>query len=338
MEFSIENSRIAWVDWAKSISMFLVVLGHCHIRESEQFVIQYIYSFHMMLFFFLSGLLCKRGLSVETFKKDFKYLILPYFTYGLVLVLFYFLRLRSFDYLLLLSKFIDLVVGLDAGIGPIWFLPALFLCKQMYYFVKKVKNVNIVLYYVLVVFSLLGAYFISSYNINSPLFSDSALCGLPFFIMGNESFLLWNKLSQYNIKLRLLLIFVLMLISVVLCYFNGFVVMANCLFGKSILLYYANSLSAIASIILLCALLESVQYRFVVVASRCSIVVLGIHSIPLIILNYYFPLLFGIEPSTYSFFMAFIYSVVVYVICYLFFVNIAVRYPIFWGVKGFEKK
>lgn len=40
------DNRILWIDWAKSIGMFLVILGHCHIRESEQIVTQYIYSFH----------------------------------------------------------------------------------------------------------------------------------------------------------------------------------------------------------------------------------------------------------------------------------------------------
>lgn len=78
------DNRILWIDWAKSIGMFLVILGHCHIRESEQIVTQYIYSFHMMLFFFLSGILCRRDLSLTSIKKDIRYLIFPYLVYGLI--------------------------------------------------------------------------------------------------------------------------------------------------------------------------------------------------------------------------------------------------------------
>lgn len=47
------KQRIVWIEWARSICMFLVVLGHCRICESEFFLVQFIYSFHM-LFFFLS--------------------------------------------------------------------------------------------------------------------------------------------------------------------------------------------------------------------------------------------------------------------------------------------
>ena len=52
--------------------MYLVILGHCHIRESEHFVVQFVYSFHMMFFFFLSGMLCKRELCIASLKKDTK--------------------------------------------------------------------------------------------------------------------------------------------------------------------------------------------------------------------------------------------------------------------------
>ncbi len=43
--------RIIQVDWAKSICMFLVVFGHCHIQPSLQLISQVIYSFHIPLFF-----------------------------------------------------------------------------------------------------------------------------------------------------------------------------------------------------------------------------------------------------------------------------------------------
>lgn len=46
-------SRIKWIDNARAIGILLVVLGHSLIPASIQ---TYIYSFHMPLFFFLSGL------------------------------------------------------------------------------------------------------------------------------------------------------------------------------------------------------------------------------------------------------------------------------------------
>jgi acyltransferase len=81
-EIFITFNRINWIDWSKSICIFLVVLGHTHLKESQSYIIQYIYTFHMPLFFMLSGLLCKKYFFYRRLiKKDFIYLIIPYCTY-----------------------------------------------------------------------------------------------------------------------------------------------------------------------------------------------------------------------------------------------------------------
>jgi len=49
------GNRIIWIDWAKSLCMVLVVFGHCHFQD--HLLSHIIYSFHIPLFFFLSGLL-----------------------------------------------------------------------------------------------------------------------------------------------------------------------------------------------------------------------------------------------------------------------------------------
>ena len=36
------GGRIVWIDYAKSLCMFLVILGHTHLQESQHFVIQVI--------------------------------------------------------------------------------------------------------------------------------------------------------------------------------------------------------------------------------------------------------------------------------------------------------
>ena len=66
------KNRIIWVDWAKSVCMFLVVLGHCHIQSSMYMITQVIYSFHIPLFFFISGLLCPKHFSKSTLLKDIR--------------------------------------------------------------------------------------------------------------------------------------------------------------------------------------------------------------------------------------------------------------------------
>lgn len=47
------KKRILWIDYAKAFAMFFVVIGHVN---SGNYLTNWIYSFHMPLFFFLSGI------------------------------------------------------------------------------------------------------------------------------------------------------------------------------------------------------------------------------------------------------------------------------------------
>lgn len=75
----MENSRIAWIDIAKGLGIFLMVCGHTSIPD---YLSNYIWSFHMPLFFIISGMLynpnkLRNGFGVF-FKKKFKTLVIPY--------------------------------------------------------------------------------------------------------------------------------------------------------------------------------------------------------------------------------------------------------------------
>ena len=119
-----KTERVVWIDWAKSICMFTVILGHCHIHMDYQFVTQFIYSFHMMFFFFLSGILCKREISFDSVKKDINYLLLPYFTFGILLIVFDSLRAGTFSLNLFFIKTLFFIFGW----WPIYWTYMVFTC------------------------------------------------------------------------------------------------------------------------------------------------------------------------------------------------------------------
>ena len=52
------KKRLHWLDYSKTIGMYLVILGH--VKNNTLLLKSIIYSFHMPLFFFLSGFLHKR--------------------------------------------------------------------------------------------------------------------------------------------------------------------------------------------------------------------------------------------------------------------------------------
>lgn len=87
----MENRRFDWVDTARGIGILLVVYGHVldGLRKGSSYVPGFtydvIYSFHLALFFFLSGFFIKKFLSIpfkEAILSKVRTIIVPYFIFG----------------------------------------------------------------------------------------------------------------------------------------------------------------------------------------------------------------------------------------------------------------
>ena len=76
-------NRIEWIDTAKGIGLLLVIFEHLSIP----YVTAWIYTFHMPLFFFLSGVVFsgEKYTFQEYLKKRVKALVIPYFSLGLII-------------------------------------------------------------------------------------------------------------------------------------------------------------------------------------------------------------------------------------------------------------
>lgn len=75
-----DQKRIFWIDQLRGLAFFFVVLGHVYTPES---VNAFIYSFHMPLFFFISGLTLNPDKLIRTpmkqiFMNNVKRLLIPY--------------------------------------------------------------------------------------------------------------------------------------------------------------------------------------------------------------------------------------------------------------------
>lgn len=123
--------RIPWIDAAKGMGLLCVILGHLHVP----FVATWIYTFHMPLFFFLSGLVFSgKKYDFGTFlKKKLKSLVLPYFTLGGVIFGFFCIvyavqKQPASAYLEMLRDFL-----VQEHFWTVWFLACLFLVEILYY-------------------------------------------------------------------------------------------------------------------------------------------------------------------------------------------------------------
>lgn len=144
------DKRISWIDYAKTLCIFLVVLGHSQIPMSYKSIF---YVFHIPLFFFISGTL----FSFEKYpkysvflKKRILQLVIPYFFFNAVTYIFWiFIGRKVGDDINLghepLKQFIGIFWGNDANhylehCAPLWFLTCLFVVENLFYLVFKRLN------------------------------------------------------------------------------------------------------------------------------------------------------------------------------------------------------
>jgi len=328
------KQRVVWIDWAKSICMFLVVMGHCHIQPSMHLIQQIIYSFHIPLFFFFSGLLRTKEYTLVSLKKDINYIIIPYFVFGLFQIIIHSILTKDFSFLFFWGNTKLLLCGTDASIGAIWFLPALFICKLLFLILQEIWQKTIIPQIIIIILSLFPAYFISLYNINIPLFTDSALFGLPFFFIGSTCLPYINIIITKSISSIASLTTVFLILTIILSIHNGFVCVASCEYGDNLLMYYLNSMTGIAAIIGICLLLNKFHFEFITTTSYGTVVTLGFHGIFLLFLQYYIPKLAGFYTSTISIPIAIIYSTITYILCY-YIIKYGDRYcPQLLGLRG----
>lgn len=113
-----KKGRKAYIDVIKGIAMFLMLVGHSGMKNP---LIQFIYSFHMPLFFFAAGMTSRTDVSyLQYAEKRVKSLLVPYL---LAACVYSDGSYKSFLYVIYASRASIEKAGSST---PLWFLPCLF--------------------------------------------------------------------------------------------------------------------------------------------------------------------------------------------------------------------
>ena len=141
MSLSTSAERVKWVDYAKGIAILLVIVGH---TVTNPVIHGAIFSFHMPLFFILSGYTTKRADSAEVLKqralKTFLQLIIPaYILWAIHMVILFVYGMAHYSawQLSIAALFAGCVSYEICGVpipsfGMSWFLVTLFLTRNLY--------------------------------------------------------------------------------------------------------------------------------------------------------------------------------------------------------------
>ncbi len=179
--------RITWIDSARSAGLLLVVFGHTLYSSSLTTLQQLIYSFHMPLFFLLSGFVCSDRDSTpfsSFFAKKARRLLLPYAAYSLISSAVSFFRYPGIRLREILLRF-SFYYAKPLLLAPIWFLFTLFeiLILERLLHIRQKKPV-FQLASALAAFAAGGMLYLLRRRFILPFGIDKMLIGYGFFISG----------------------------------------------------------------------------------------------------------------------------------------------------------
>lgn len=90
--------RIQFIDRLKGLAIILVVIGHLGLSQVNEGIVKFIYTFHMPLFMFLSGIVIATPPHLIKVIKKWQRFIVPFFVVGLLSVIYRDLSLQDFVY------------------------------------------------------------------------------------------------------------------------------------------------------------------------------------------------------------------------------------------------
>ncbi|PWH15101.1 MAG: hypothetical protein DDG60_06620 [Anaerolineae bacterium] len=199
-------SRLLYIDIAKGIGILLVALAHNGTAGYAPFLHHWIYSFHMPLFFFLSGLFFRPEISFwDVLRRRFESLLKPFF-FGIFLIYFGAVFFDTMGIPVAWGRILKALYanGYYLDWVAMWFLPALFTVNVfafLFYAIFRHIQASWPRWLGLLVVLGLGAWTVSWFNpVQVNLFGRSlSLNGLPwsldlallagfYFILGREVF------------------------------------------------------------------------------------------------------------------------------------------------------
>ena len=182
------TKRDTTFDIMKCFGIIAVIIGHL-----SSIGHQFIFSWHMPLFFIVSGYFYHEKDVKSMIKNDAKRLLLPYFATCLIIVAYYlFISLISgnnqVNYWIYATLFANgssnhtsLYFAHFPQIGAIWFLWALFWCKNVFnYIIQKART----FYFSICLIVSIIAILIDNYIINLPFAFLPGMAAIIFYALG----------------------------------------------------------------------------------------------------------------------------------------------------------
>ena len=307
------KERINWIDWAKAIAVCSVVF--CHLPQSQEwFYYRYLQATTITVFFFISGYLkANHGdrshdsvqnqgpVPMIRWRKYWNYLVLPYILYNVIIYPYWFVR-----YYMQHGGMPDLFTAMKPIIGaillehenawaeplngPLWYLPAILIMHLIIDGCRKTRHLHLIMIGLCIV-----SYFLYAANKEYEFLPNLTPMGLfrrlPYYYLGYVIGS-WRKENQGDRSMILyritrpvpLILGTLILLAVSLLFFEWHLHESRILIHAA--LFYPVNIGLLFALLCFCKLLDKCHWPFITNLSIGTLVVIGLHIIPIGIVNF----------------------------------------------------
>jgi fucose 4-O-acetylase-like acetyltransferase len=173
--------REKWSDIARGIGILLVILGHIP-SMYPHIIREVIYSFHMPLFFILSGYWFsdKRKKTSEFIIYKFKKILVPYFLFNFLFLISGFI-LNDFNTNIIIEMLKNIFYT-GNGISITWFFVCLYNVEVIFYLLHKITTPGI--FYICTSTLCISGFILAHFDIFLPFKAVTALCMLLYYWFG----------------------------------------------------------------------------------------------------------------------------------------------------------
>lgn len=261
------EQRTSWIDVLKGVGIILVIVGHIN---TKGFLTQWIYTFHMPLFFALSGYSLKTFGKNTSFKKFFlkrsKTILWPFVLFRILLFIYWVAiesHFRSFD------------------MGPIWFLIVLYFAELAAYpifFQKNNRPLCIIVMDGLIGVVWFGLELTLPVNFYTTWFLRF-INGLMWYIVGYICGIVECNIKRITLtsSQKKFLVSGFLLFSIIIAYFNPEVSMWSNSYGKSYVLFIFGGIIGSLWLGFVCRWFV-INNRFLEYLGRNTITILAVHE------------------------------------------------------------
>lgn len=272
----MEGQRKIWIDWAKTLSIFAIVWGHCF----PEGLCGFIYAFNVPVFI-ISGYLCHREASFgKCFDKTLHNLIIPYFILAAIKVAGPVIKhIGDGEWIWSVAAVLGGFHSLNdaPGCSNLWFVYSLVIVKLLFQVSSGKRDIA------LAMACLAGAVVYNDIlHLEWRWAVSNCLLAYPFFIIGNslrdKDILqrLVTSARQYR-YVAALAAALLIAVTYIVGTQNGQAKLYMGQYANNIVLFAVGALTGSMAVFVLSALLDGVRLKITRVISSGTIVILVFH-------------------------------------------------------------